>query len=202
LDELEKALPHVVKLFLQVMSDGIMTDATGNKADFKNVIFIMTGNFGSNAKKKSELGFGAHTNVTAVKEEQNKIIKYCRERYGAEFINRVDEFVVFSPLNDAALKTIVNIKLEEVCKRLVDRKCVLRFSNSVADLLVTKSKQSHGGNATVLDRLIAREIEPCVSDALLSLDQNYYVISIGVKKGELTFSKRKSASPTTERKIK
>ena len=158
LDELEKAHPHVVKLFMQVMSDGIMTDATGNKADFKNVIFIMTGNFGVNSKKKSELGFGAQTSVSAVKEAQSNIIRYCRERYGAEFVNRVDEFVVFSPLNDSALKTIVKIKLEEVCERLVDRKCTLRFSDSVADLLIVKSKQSHGGNATVLDRLIAREI--------------------------------------------
>jgi ATP-dependent Clp protease ATP-binding subunit ClpC len=95
MDEFEKAHPDVVKLFLQVMSDGIMTDAMGNKADFKNVILVMTGNFGMNDSKAISMGFEAVTNNTFAKKEQERLIQYCKEQYGAEFINRVDEFVPF-----------------------------------------------------------------------------------------------------------
>jgi ATP-dependent Clp protease ATP-binding subunit ClpC len=198
LDELEKAHPDVIKLFLQVMSDGIMTDATGNVANFKNVILIMTGNFGSENDNKSSLGFIENENKDVTHIEQDKIVKYCKEKYGGEFINRVDEFVPFLPLDDENLMKVIGMKLEDVSARLVNRKCKVTFTKAVYDCLLQKSKKDHGKNASVFDRLIAREIEPCISDALLSLDKNHYTITINAKNGEFVFSKRKRKTPATK----
>ncbi len=191
LDELEKADPDVMKLFLQVMSDGVMTDATGNRADFKNAILIMTGNFGSENDQKSSLGFAEEEGKDPVKTEQQRIIKYCQEKYGGEFINRVDEFVPFLPLGDDDLKKVIGIKLNELSDRLINRKCKVVFSKSVYDCLLAKSKKDHGKNATIFDRLISREIEPCISDALLSFDKEFYIITISVKNDEFVFKKKK-----------
>ena len=204
LDELEKADPDVMKLFLQVMSDGIMTDASGNRADFKNVVLIMTGNFGSESSNvnKSSLGFVEGEEKSVAEAEQERIIKYCQEKYGGEFINRVDEFVPFMPLGDEDLKKVIGMKLEDISARLVDRKCKISFNKAVYECLLQKSKKDHGKNASVFDRLISREIEPCISDALLSLDKNFYLITIGVKDGEFTFSKRKSAEKKSAKTVK
>jgi ATP-dependent Clp protease ATP-binding subunit ClpC len=201
LDELEKADPDVMKMFLQVMSDGIMTDATGNRADFKNVILIMTGNFGSEADQKSSLGFTESDAKAPIQIEQERIIKYCQEKYGGEFINRVDEFVPFMPLGDEDLKKVIGMKLDEMGERLVNRKCKVSFTKGVYDLLLEKSKKDHGKNASVFDRLISREIEPCISDALLSLDKEFYTITIDAKNGDFVFSKRKRKAPLTKKKV-
>ena len=202
LDELEKADPDVMKLFLQVMSDGVMTDATGNRADFRNVILIMTGNFGSESEgsNKSSLGFEDGEAKSPVDAEQDRIVKYCQEKYGGEFINRVDEFVPFMPLDDDSLKKVISMKMDEIKERLVHRKCKVNFNNAVYDCLLEKSKKDHGKNANVFDRLISREIEPCLSDALLSLDKEFYTITIGVKDGEFVFTKRKNMSNKTTKK--
>jgi ATP-dependent Clp protease ATP-binding subunit ClpA len=168
LDELEKAHPDVIKLFLQVMSDGEMTDASGNKADFKNVVLVMTGNFGTGAGDgKTSLGFSETVNKDPFVDAQNKLISYCKEQYGEEFINRVDEFVPFMPLSDQDLKLIIKMRMDEIETRLSSRGFKMEFTESIYDLLLKLSKEEYGSNATVLNRLIAKKIEPCISDALV-----------------------------------
>lgn len=168
LDELEKAHPDVMKLFLQVMSGGEMTDASGNKADFKNVVLIMTGNFGDNeSSSKGSLGFAEEKKKNAYQELQTQLIRFCRERYGEEFVNRVDEFVPFMPLSEEDLKKIIKKRMDEIRDRLTSRKCKMSFSDSVYDLLIKMSKEEHGSNATVLNRLVSKKVEPVISDALM-----------------------------------
>ena len=193
LDELEKAHPDVIKLFLQIMADGILTDAAGNKADFKNVILIMTGNFGLNVAKRDSLGFlSSEQNKDGFKDIQNRLVNYCKERYGAEFVNRIDEFVPFLKLDDVSLKKIVLIGLEELILRVENRNVKLNFTDKVSDLLVKMSKKEHGKNATVIRRLISKEIEICVSDALLSLgNKSLYTITIDTKKDQFIYRKIK-----------
>ncbi len=186
LDELEKAHPDVLKLFLQVMADGIMTDASGNKADFKNAILIMTGNFGMDNISKSSLGFAEKAEKDPFFETQDRLTSYCKEKYGAEFINRVDEFIPFMPLNDEDLKKIIKMRLEEIEIRLVNRNCKLNFNDKVYDLLIKMSKDEHGGNATILNRLISKKIESCISDALILIGshpviKDFYNITINVE---------------------
>ena len=189
LDELEKAHPDVMKLFLQVMSDGIMTDASGNKADFKNVILIMTGNFGMNSEVKAGLGFADHSSTKdPFNEAQGRLVGYCKEAYGAEFVNRVDEFVPFMPLNDDDLKMIAKMRLEEISARVVDRKCKIEFADEVYDLLVKMSKEEHGGNANTLNRIISKKVENCISDVLMSC-KNPKKVVISVKDGDFVGGK-------------
>lgn len=190
LDEAEKAHPDVMKMFLQVMSDGIMTDAVGETVNFKNVILILTGNFGMNEAKKNSLGFAEEVKTSEILSEQKRLITYCQEQYGVEFINRVDEFVPFMVLNDTDLRKIIDIKFDEIRERIKNRKCEFVFDGSVYDYLINLSKEEHGKNATLLNRLVSKEIEPCLSDSLLSLGNKSYVITISVKNGELIYEKK------------
>lgn len=191
LDELEKAHPDVMKLFLQVMSDGTMTDSSGNKADFKNIVLIMTGNFGMDNVSKGSLGFVEADKKSPFLEAQQILITYCKDKYGAEFINRVDEFVPFLPLSDDNLRGIIKIRLGEIEGRMANRNCQLEFSADVYDLLIKMGKEEHGKNATILNRLIAKKIEPCISDALMSMDKDCNLISVCVKDNEFIHKARK-----------
>lgn len=192
LDEMEKAHPDVMKLFLQVMSDGIMTDANGNKINFKNVILIMTGNFGMNAVSKKSMGFHDTQDTNLVEKEQRRLIEYCQETYGVEFVNRVDEFIPFVPLDKESLKKISSIHLCEISSRLTGRKCKLVFTEEVFEYLAKISTKEHGKNANILKRLIAKKIEPCISDALLSMDNKEHIITIDVKDDKVVYRKSKS----------
>jgi len=185
MDELEKAHPDVIKLFLQVMSDGVMTDASGNKADLKNIILIMTGNFGMNENAKGSLGFSESKSsldskkVVQFKAEQQRLIKYCQENYGHEFVNRVDEFVPFMSLSDEDMKKIIKIHFDEISGRMVCRKCGLEFTDATYASIVKESRQEHGKNASSLNRIMVKEIEPVISDALLSIkEKDRFIIVI------------------------
>lgn len=192
LDELEKAHPDIIKLFLQVMSDGSMTDAMGNKADFKNVILIMTGNFGMNDKEKGSLGFNTDSKAGTFEAEQKRLVSYCQDRYGLEFVNRVDEFVPFAPLSPENLKKIASIHLEELKARLVSRKCKFVFSDNALELLIRMSKDGHGSNAGILNRIISKKVEPCISDTLLSMDnKNAYLITVDAEDDKFACKKKK-----------
>jgi len=191
LDELEKAHPDVMKLFLQVMSDGEMTDASGNKADFKNVVLVMTGNFGMGSNDgKTSLGFADVSSKDPFKEAQGKLISYCKEQYGEEFINRVDEFVPFMPLSEEDLKVIIKMRMDEIGVRLEGRNCKLEFSNDVYGLLLKLSKEEYGANATVLNRLIAKKVEPCISDVLAEC-KNGFTMTISVENENFVCNKKR-----------
>jgi len=192
-DEMEKAHPEVMRLFLQVMSDGVMTDAIGNKVDFKNVILIMTGNFGMNEGGKSALGFGDASNMPNYKVEQNRLIESCKEKYGAEFVNRVDEFVAFLPLGDEDMLNIIRMKLEEISERVTGRGCEVKFTDKTVSRLLELSRNEHGMNASILDRLISKQVDPCVADALLELEGQDGTITITVSNdAEFVARKRKT----------
>lgn len=191
LDEIGKADPAVAKLFLQVMSHGMMTDAIGNKVDFRNSFLVFTGNFNAHAKSGGSLGFG-DDDKSAIEKEQDKLIKFCQERYGDEFVNRVDEFIYFMPLDEKAIRNIVKERLREVAERISSREHRLKFSNKVINRIVELSSKEHGKNANPIKRLISKEIEPCISDALLSLDEGVFTISIYVNKdGNFAYRKIK-----------
>lgn len=192
LDEIEKASPDVMKLFLQVMSDGVMTDAIGTTVSFKNIVLIMTGNFGMNDPAKQSLGFDSDSNkgesdVAAKRlflreKERKRLIEYFKASYGDEVVNRIDAFIPFMELNEESLAKIVKIQLEEVSMRLEHSNCKLVFSEKVYDLLLHLSKEEHGMNANIFRRLISKQIEPCVSDILLSSDsKECYTITVNVK---------------------
>lgn len=172
LDEIEKAHPDVMKLFLQVMADGVLTDAVGNKIDCKNILMIMTGNFGMNAKGKKEIGFGSKAGATLVEKEQKRLLDFCKESYGVEFINRVDNFIPFMPLSDESMVKIIGLRIGEFAEHVAHKNCTVKFSEDVPKELLKISKEEHGLNATVINRLITKYIEPCVADAILDIPDN------------------------------
>jgi ATP-dependent Clp protease ATP-binding subunit ClpC len=195
LDELEKAHPDVVKLFMQVMSDGMMTDAIGNKVDFKNIILIMTGNFMMNDVAKKSMGFDSSDNKpTLAKINQDRLVSYCKDTYGEEFVNRIDEFIAFENLNDESLKSIMVMQMNEIVERLKNRKCNFKYSDAIFEKLLRISKDEHGANANPIRRLIVKLVEPCISDTLLSMGNSSCIISLDVIDDEFVAKGRKNGN--------
>ena len=182
LDEIEKAHPDVMKLFLQVMADGNFTDSSGNKINCNNILLIMTGNFGMNEKGKGSLGFGGQASSSDVEREQKRLVDFCKTNYGVEFVNRVDEFIPFVNLDNESMMKIISLRLNEFIERIADTKISLVFSNNVIKGLMEMSKEEHGVNATVINRLISKYIEPVVADALESESKKDVVIDFKDKK--------------------
>ncbi len=171
LDEVEKAHPQVMKLFLQVMKDGHITDSSGNKVNCKNLIIVMTGNFNLNENKTSRLGF-IHDETkakTAYDLEKEKLVKQCKDLFGGEFVNRVDDFVFFEPLSKETLLTIAKAHLEELLNRVTSDRICVKFSDLIPERLIELKEKEHGANAMMLDRLINKLIEPVLSDAILKI---------------------------------
>lgn len=194
LDEIEKAHPDVMKLFLQVMADGMFTDSVGNKIDCKNIILVMTGNFGMNDKGKKEIGFIPKESKTAIEKEQKRLIQFCKESYGVEFVNRVDNFIPFMPLSDESLLTIIGLRLNEFSEHIVHNNYTITFSEDIPQKLLKISKEEHGLNATVINRLVSKYIEPCVADIILDLPASedvLYTITIEHKDNEFIAKAKK-----------
>lgn len=193
LDEIEKAHPKVIKLFLQVMSEGTITSAVGEKIDCKNIFFIMTGNFGMNVSKTSSIGF-SEKSKNAIDAERVKLIDFCKKSYGEEFVNRVDAFVPFVELTEKDLTKIVDMRLSEFAERINHKFIKISIDNGVSDIIVKNHNSEHGMNAMSLDRIISKKIQPLVADMILEIndiDSYSYTLIVCVDKNDEIFIKKK-----------
>lgn len=182
LDEMEKAHPDVMKLFLQVMSDGAFTDSVGNKVNCKNLILIMTGNFGMNTKSSVSIGFSDPSSKSQVDIEQGRLIQYCKDKFGAEFVNRIDDFIPFVSLNEESLNTVAKLRLNDFVNRINNKNCKIIFEDGISEKIVCMSKQEHGMNANVINRIIEKNLESVLADAFLDLDSSSkYTMTVDVK---------------------
>lgn len=165
-DEIEKAHPDVFNTLLQVLDDGRLTDSKGRLVDFKNTVIIMTSNIGSQAILEHQLksSIDGKSSYEQVKEKAMDMLK---EHFRPEFLNRVDEIVVFSPLRADELKRIVNIQISRVRKRLEDRKLNLELTKEAEDHLAVVGYDPTFG-ARPLKRLIQKELENELAKELLS----------------------------------
>lgn len=181
LDEIEKAHPDVFNILLQVLDDGRLTDSQGNTINFENTIIIMTSNAGSNLNTNS-IGFAQHS------INKNKIEDSLKEIFRPEFLNRVDEIVVFNSLTKEQLLEIVDLMLKDTLSALKDKNITLTLSNTAKDFILDKGTNLKFG-ARPLRRAIQRYVEDELSDMILKgklLDgQN---VSINVENNELKFS--------------
>ncbi|MBI4434518.1 ATP-dependent chaperone ClpB [Candidatus Uhrbacteria bacterium] len=161
-DEIEKAHPDVFNILLQILDDGHLTDAKGRKVNFKNTIIVMTSNLGSElileAGRKGSLGFVAEE-VSAAPEERmrEKLMERLRERFKPEFLNRVDDTIVFHSLAREHLERIVDLQLGHVMKRLAEQKITIEVSSD-AKVLIAKRGYDPAFGARPLKRLIQSEI--------------------------------------------
>ena len=187
LDEVEKAHPDVFNILLQVLDDGILTDAKGRKVDFRNTIIIMTSNLGARSLEEDKsVGFGAKDVHDDYKEMQERINAELKKFFRPEFLNRIDETIIFKSLNKEQLKAIAKIMSSNLRKRLAEREIKLDISPTAYNDLVKDGYNPEYG-ARPMRRTIQREIEDPVSEQLLmGKVKAGDAIKVGSKKGKLT----------------
>ncbi|HRW46437.1 MAG TPA: ATP-dependent chaperone ClpB [Caldilinea sp.] len=178
-DEIEKAHPEVFNVLLQVLDDGRLTDSQGRTVDFKNTIIIMTSNLGSQYI----------LDVASVDEEvERRVREVLRSHFRPEFLNRVDEIVVFHALNRAQLKEIIDIQLERLRRLLADRKITLELSDAAKDLIVGEGYDPAFG-ARPLKRVIQHRIaDPLARQILEGKVQDGDHVLVDALGNELTFT--------------
>jgi ATP-dependent Clp protease ATP-binding subunit ClpC len=173
LDEIEKAHPDVFNMLLQIMEEGRLTDSFGRHIDFKNVILIMTSNLGSQQMKAgSKLGFDRTASTAKPNEDERRkrmktdVMVEVERYFRPEFLNRVDELVVFNPLTHDDLTRIVKLQIAEVGKRLADKGVALDVEQSALDFLIKQGWNEDYG-ARPLRRAIERNIEDPLAEHML-----------------------------------
>ena len=200
-DEVEKAHPDVFNILLQVLDDGILTDSKGRVVDFKNTIMIMTSNIGATALRDEKVvGFDAADSKFDYEAMSGRILEELKQYFRPEFLNRIDDAIVFESLNQENLNEIVKLMLEDVKGRLAEQGIELRVTNAANDIVVEEGYNPEFG-ARPLARAIQTLIEDKLSDALLGGEiQPGDKITIGATKGEITLRVRERASEQEETK--
>jgi ATP-dependent Clp protease ATP-binding subunit ClpC len=167
LDEIEKAHPDVYNMLLQIMDEGRLTDSFGRSIDFKNVIMIMTSNIGAELiKNQSGFGFGKKTPESNFDKMKDVLHKEVERHFRPEFLNRIDNMIVFRPLTREDLQTIVEYELAKVFKRLVEHGLKLDLTDQAKEFLIDKGYNPEFG-ARPLRRAIEHYIEDPLSEAVL-----------------------------------
>ncbi|MEY4242758.1 MAG: hypothetical protein RLZZ245_343 [Verrucomicrobiota bacterium] len=170
-DEVEKAHPDVMNLLLQILEEGTVTDSLGRKIDFRNTIIIMTSNVGaSSIKRQSALGFGAMNEDQADFEGmKEKILEESKRYFKPEFLNRLDDLVVFHMLEKVDLNQIVDLEVSKLVKRLKDKDITLTLTEAARDLLAVKGFDPAYG-ARPMRRAVERFLEDPLAESLLRGD--------------------------------
>ncbi len=191
LDEIEKAHPEVFNILLQILEDGRLTDAKGRTASFKNTILIMTSNIGSEyIAQMGSMGFlkqGEEKNSL-----KDKVMEALKEDFRPEFLNRVDEIVIFNYLGRKEIRKIVDLELEKVASRLIDKDIRIRFSEKARDFLAEKGFDPNLG-ARPLKRVIQRRVlNPLALNIVSGLIKQDHGVMIDVDNNEIVIKSSKN----------
>jgi ATP-dependent Clp protease ATP-binding subunit ClpB len=182
-DEIEKAHPDVFNIFLQILDDGRVTDAQGRTVDFKNSIIIMTSNIGS------QYILDVAGDDTRYDEMRNRVMEAMRNSFRPEFLNRLDELIIFHSLQKSELRHIVQLQVDRLKQRLTDRKISLKLSSSALDFLAEVGYDPVFG-ARPLKRAIQRELETQIAKAILRGDfSDGDTIFVDVQNERLSFNR-------------
>lgn len=200
-DEIEKAHPEVFNILLQILDDGRLTDSKGRVVNFTNTLIIMTSNIGSSAisdyterGNTKRIGYIPSTNVQeSEKQMEESVLSELREQFRPEFLNRVDEIIIFHALTREEIRQIVDLQLERVSKRLAEQEIVLEASNEVRDYLAEHGFDPKYG-ARPLKRLVQTAILDKIAIELLK-DEQIHKVEIGVKDGEILITTQHSPVP-------
>jgi ATP-dependent Clp protease ATP-binding subunit ClpB len=160
-DEFEKAHRDISSLLLQVLDEGYLTDAQGNKVDFSSTIIVLTSNLGQDAL------ISAPASDTLLPETKQAVMYAVQSSYAPEFLNRIDDFIIFSPLSYDAIREIVDIRLKELQGRLEERRIVLEVDDKAKDWLAERGYNVKYG-ARPLNRLIMKEVSKRLADMLIT----------------------------------
>ena len=166
-DEIEKAHPDVMNLLLQILEEGMITDSFGRKVDFRNTIIIMTSNVGAQTiKRQTSLGFGAMSEDNADFEGMKEKIMEEAKEYKPEFLNRLDDLVVFKMLEKESLSSIVDLEIDKLLVRLKEKEIGLELNASARDFLIVEGYDPNFG-ARPMRRAVERHLEDPLAEALL-----------------------------------
>ena len=193
-DEIEKAHPDVFNILLQVLDDGRITDSQGRVVDFKNTVIIMTSNAGANAIiSPKKLGFGAKEDEKADYERMKSgVMEEVKRIFKPEFLNRIDDIIVFHTLKEEHLKKIAGLLQKELAKRCREQMGIeLQFRSTVKNLIVEEGKDEKYG-ARPLKRAMQTKVEDALTDEILSGNvKTGDIVSVGVAGKKCVFSKPK-----------
>jgi len=193
-DEIEKAHPEVLNVLLQIMEDGRLTDGHGRTVDFRNTVVIMTSNLGTSQDAKGAFGFVTSRTTTEGEREKRRtnIEDALRRFFKPEFLNRVDEIIIFEPLTQDELDSIVELMLAEVEERLSERDVTIEVTDTAKKQLVQEGFDPTYG-ARPLRRVVERQVENALAKRILSGEfaENDNVV-VDYRDGEYTFEKAKA----------
>ncbi|MGV9248857.1 ATP-dependent Clp protease ATP-binding subunit [Streptomyces sp. NPDC003710] len=200
LDEVEKAHPDVFNILLQVLDDGRLTDAQGRTVDFANTVIVMTSNLGSEAitRRGAGIGFGAGGAEADEEARRERILRPLRQHFRPEFLNRIDEIVVFRQLTSDQLRRITDLMLDKTRRRLRAQDIDVTFDDAAVDWLAQRGFQPEYG-ARPLRRTIQREVDNQLSRLLLDgrIERGGRV-EVGVEDGQLAFRAEPPAARRAE----
>ncbi|RKX71502.1 ATP-dependent Clp protease ATP-binding subunit ClpC [candidate division WOR-3 bacterium] len=166
-DEIEKAHPDVFNILLQILEDGLLTDSFGRKVNFKNTVIIMTSNIGTaQIRKSAGLGFKLDEGQINYERMKEKLLEEVKKVFNPEFLNRVDEIIVFNPLSKEDMEKIVDIQLKDIEERLKEKKLRISIDQAGKELLVEEGFDPEYG-ARPIKRAIRRLIEDPLSEEIL-----------------------------------
>ncbi len=185
LDEIEKANPEVFNVLLQVLDDGRLTDGQGRTVDFRNTVVIMTSNIGSTYI--TDLG------VEQADVMQERVMDALRQEFRPEFLNRIDEVIVFRPLGREQIKQIVDIQVGHVAQRLAERNIRLELTDSAKDLLATQGYDPVYGARPLKRTIQHRIVDPIASKVLSGEVRDGDTVVVDALDGELLFSREPAA---------
>jgi ATP-dependent Clp protease ATP-binding subunit ClpC len=166
-DEIEKAHPDIFNILLQVFEDGILTDALGNTIDFKNTIIIMTSNIGARfIQKKGAMGFQGSSDVSRTKMEE-MVMSSVRQTFNPEFINRLDEIIVFDELGDEELLDVLQLQVDQINSTMSNHGFIVRLADDAKRWIVNKTCADRSYGARPLRRALQKYVEDPLSEALI-----------------------------------
>ena len=189
LDEVEKAHPDIFNILLQVLDDGYLTDAKGRRVDFRNTILIMTSNIGATQlREEKSVGFNAVDQSKDYRAMEKRILEELKKTYRPEFLNRIDETVVFRSLVESEIHEIVKIMSKQIIARLKEQGIQLKITAAAIDVIGKAGFDSEYG-ARPIRRALQKQIEDRLSEALLSGQvQLGDKVTIGASKGQITLN--------------
>ena len=191
-DEVEKAHPDVFNILLQVLDDGYLTDSKGRKVDFRNTIMIMTSNLGATALRDDKsVGFGVKDVTADYKAMQGRILEELKKSFRPEFLNRIDETVVFHSLTQPELREIVKIMSKGILNRLAEQGVKIKMTAAAMDVVAKAGFDPEYG-ARPIRRALQTQVEDRLSEALLAGEITTDTpVTIGATKGEITINSKK-----------
>jgi ATP-dependent Clp protease ATP-binding subunit ClpC len=188
-DEVEKAHPDVMHMLLQILEEGTLTDSMGRQVDFRNVVVIMTSNLGAAlARKGSSLGFNDNTGETDYAKLKERMLEEAKRSFKPEFLNRIDDIMVFRPLTREHVSEILDLELNKVQARLLHRGGVnLELSDDSREFLIEKGFDAEFG-ARPMRRAVEKHLEDPLAEEILrgNLEETHTIIA-EVDADRLTF---------------